>query len=113
MSFLDKVFGRPLASWEYKKEELTVSTGVPSLGLDALSSTAYGPEAALMILLPLGAVGMQYFHIITLAVVATLVILYLSYMQTIGAYPNGGGAYIVASDNLGNAPGFGRRSLYC
>lgn len=105
MSFLDTILGRPLAIGERKKQTLTVMTGVPALGLDALASTAYGPEAALMILLPLGIVGLHYFFIISIAIVATLVILYLSYLQTIAAYPKGGGAYIVASENLGKHMG--------
>jgi amino acid transporter len=101
MSLRDIIFGRPLASSEEKKEELSVFSGVPVLGLDALASTAYGPEAALVILLPLGAHGLRYFPVIVLAVVTVLTGLYLPYRQTAAAYPNGGGAYIVAKDNLG------------
>ena len=101
MSLLDKILGRPLASWEGAKQKLSVITGVPVLGLDALASTGYGPEAALTILLPLGVMGLSYFPIIILAIIVTLGSLYLSYRQTIAAYPNGGGAYIVAKDNLG------------
>jgi len=105
MSLLNKILGRPLTSNAYKKQELSIMTGVPALGLDALASTAYGPEAALMILLPLGAIGLHYFFVIMLAIVATLITLYLSYQQTTAAYPNGGGAYIVAGDNLGKRIG--------
>ena len=101
VSLLDKILGRPLKSSEAKKEELTVVTGVPVLGLDALASTAYGPEAALTILVPLGTVGLRYMPMITLAILALLVTLYLSYRQTAAAYPDGGGAYIVAKENLG------------
>jgi amino acid transporter len=101
MSLLDKILGRPLASSEEAKEALSVATGVPVLGLDALASTAYGPEAALTILVPLGVLGLRYLPIIILAIVVKLATLYLSYRQTIAAYPNGGGAYIVAKDNLG------------
>ncbi len=105
MSLLDKILGRPLASWEGEGEKLGVTTGVPVLGLDALASTGYGPEAALTILLPLGVMGLKYFPIIILIIVLNLATLYLSYRQTIAAYPGGGGAYIVASDNLGTLPG--------
>lgn len=101
MSFINKILGRPIASGASKKESLSIMTAIPALGLDALSSTAYGPEAALAILLPLGIVGLHYFFFISCGVVATLLFLYFSYRQTIAAYPNGGGAYIVASDNLG------------
>src|SRR5437764_12827708 len=100
-SLLDKILGRPLKSSEAKKEELTVATGVPVLGLDALASTAYGPEAALTILVSLGTIGLHYMPMITLGILALLVTLYLSYRQTAAAYPGGGGAYIVAKDNLG------------
>ena len=101
MSLLDKLFGRPLASSEAQKEKINAWTGVPVLGLDALASTGYGPEAGLTILLPLGLLGLQYFPIILLVIVMKLLTLYLSYRQTIAAYPGGGGAYTVASDNLG------------
>src|SRR5438034_287184 len=103
-SLLDKILGRPLKSSERKKEELTVATGVPVLGLDALASTAYGPEAALTILMPLGVAGLRYMPMIMLAILALLATLYFSYRQTAAAYPSGGGAYIVAKDNLGCDP---------
>ncbi len=101
MSLLGKILGRRLASWEGENQRLSLLTGVPVLGLDALASTGYGPEAALTILLPLGVMGLSYFPIIILAIVFNLSTLYLSYRQTIAAYPDGGGAYIVAKDNLG------------
>ncbi len=101
MSLLGKILGRRLASWEGENQRLSLLTGVPVLGLDALASTGYGPEAALTILLPLGVMGLSYFPIIIIAIVFNLSTLYLSYRQTIAAYPNGGGAYIVAKDNLG------------
>ena len=101
MSLIDKIFGRPLRSSEISKEQLTWSTGVTVLGLDALSSTAYGPEAALTILVPLGALGLRYLPFINLALIVLLGLLFFSYRQTIAAYPNGGGAYIVAKENLG------------
>lgn len=100
-SWLSLLLGRPLKSSESGKEELSIATGVPVLGLDALASTGYGPEAALAILLPLGVAGLRYLPFIMLAVVAQLTMLYMSYRQTIAAYPDGGGAYIVAKDNLG------------
>jgi amino acid transporter len=104
MSLQDVILGKPLASSEETKEELTVVTGVPVLGLDALASTGYGPEAALIVLLPLGLAGFRYYPIIVIAIVIKLFILYLSYQQTAEAYPDGGGAYIVVKDNLGTHP---------
>ena len=105
MSLLDKIFGRMLASKEAIKQKITAAMGVPLLGLDSLASTGYGPEAALAILLPLGVGGLYYFPLVMLGVVCLLIILYLSYRQTIAAYPNGGGAYIVAGENLGKHAG--------
>src|SRR5579885_1763298 len=102
MSLLDKILGKPLASSEEKKEELGVLTGVPVLGLDALASTGYGPEAALTALLPLGAAGLKFFFPIVGAIVILLSLLYLSYRQTAEAYPSGGGAYNVVRDNFGH-----------
>jgi len=74
---------------------------VPVLGLDALASVAYGPEAALTILVPAGLVGLRFMPLITVSILILLTILYVSYRQTIAAYPNGGGAYVVAKENLG------------
>ena len=105
MSLLDKLLGRPLKSSETKKEELGVATGVPVLGLDALASTAYGPEAALTILVPLGMTGLHYMPMVTIGILALLATVYMSYRQTAAAYPGGGGAYIVAKDNLGMGAG--------
>lgn len=101
MGFVDLLFGRPLASSEDQGERITPSQGVPTFGLDALSSAAYGPEAALTILLPLGLAGARYVAPLTAAVIALLLIVYFSYRQTIAAYPGGGGSYTVAKENLG------------
>lgn len=98
---VDKLLGQPLASSEEGEQKIGVFAGVPSLGLDGLSSAAYGPEAALTILLPLGVIGLAYIGPITLVILALLTILYFSYRQTIAAYPNGGGSYTVAHENLG------------
>src|SRR2546429_2292168 len=105
MSLLDKILGPPLKSSEAAKEELSVIMGVPVLGLDALSSAAYGPEAALTVLAVAGAAGLHYLPIITGIILVLLGMLYVSYRQTIAAYPNGGGAYIVARENLGTSAG--------
>jgi amino acid transporter len=105
MKLINTLLGRPLSSSAVKKARLTVLTGVPALGLDAFASTGYGPEAALMMLLPLGFAGLHYFPVISMLIVIQLLILYLSYQQTTAAYPRGGGAYIVASRNLGKPAG--------
>ena len=75
--------------------------GIPIFGLDALSSAAYGPEAALSLLIPLGLAGVHYIIPISVAIITLLVIVYFSNRQTIAAYPNGGGSYTVARANLG------------
>jgi len=105
MGFIDVLFGRPLASSEDQGQRISPEQGIPTFGLDALSSAAYGPEAALTILLPLGLMGVRYIVPLTAAVIALLVIVYFSYRQTIAAYPMGGGSYTVAKENLGNGAG--------
>jgi amino acid transporter len=101
MSLIDTILGRPLASNEAGEQRIGPAAGVPTFGLDALSSAAYGPEAALTVLLPLGAAGLTFILPITVAIVILLGIVYVSYRQTIAAYPNGGGSYTVARENLG------------
>jgi amino acid transporter len=101
MSVVDFLFGRRLASDEQSGQKIGVFAGLPALGLDGLSSSAYGPEAALAILLPLGAVGLNYILPITGIILALLAMLYVSYRQTIAAYPVNGGSYTVAKENLG------------
>jgi amino acid transporter len=101
VTILDALLGKPLASSEEAEQKIGVAAGVPVLGLDGLSSSAYGPEAALTILLPLGAGSLASIGPITAVILALLVLLYLSYRQTIAAYPGGGGSYTVAKENLG------------
>jgi amino acid transporter len=101
MTLRDLLLGRPLASHEAEGQRIGVAAGVPLLGLDALSSAAYGPEAAMTLLLPLGALGIGYILPISTIIIVILLIVYLSYLQTIGAYPTGGGSFTVARRNLG------------
>jgi amino acid transporter len=105
MSIGDYLFGKPLATSEERAEHIGVAAGIPVFGLDALTSAAYGPEAAMTLLIPLGLAGRNYILPIIVAIVALLVIVYFSYRQTIDAYPNGGGSYTVASENLGHRMG--------
>ena len=102
---INLIFGRALASDEKDQVKIGAVSAVPAMGLDALGSASYGPEAALTILLPLGAIGLTYLWPITLVIVGLLTILYLSYRQTIAAYPINGGSYTVATENLGIWPG--------
>ncbi len=99
------LFGRPLATSEERAEHIGPIAGIPIFGLDALSSAAYGPEAALTLLIPLGLLGVRYIVPVSGAIVVLLAIVYFSYRQTIDAYPQGGGSYTVASQNLGEGAG--------
>ena len=105
MNLADLIFGRPLALEDEKSERIGPGRGIPIFGLDALSSAAYGPEAALTLLIPLGMAGVVYIWPISISIVILLGIVYFSYCQTIDAYPQGGGSYTVASENLGVWPG--------
>jgi amino acid transporter len=105
MSLSDLLIGKPLRSSDERAEQIGPITGVPIFGLDALSSAGYGPEAALTLLISLGAVGLHYVLPITGAIIVLLTIVYFSYLQTIAAYPNGGGSYTVARENLGVSAG--------
>jgi amino acid transporter len=102
---LNFLFGRPLATSEERAEHIGPIAGIPIFGLDALSSAAYGPEAALTLLIPLGLLGVHYIVPVSIAIVILLTIVYFSYRQTIDAYPQGGGSYTVASQNLGEGAG--------
>jgi amino acid transporter len=104
-SILNILFGRPLSSEEDEGERIGSAAGVPVFGLDALSSAAYGPEAALTVLIPLGLAGIAYILPISLTIIVLLSIVYFSYRQTIAAYPTGGGSYTVATQNLGARAG--------
>jgi amino acid transporter len=95
------LLGRPIANRESRAREIGVLEGVPAMGLDGLSSSAYGPEAALTVLAVAGAAGLSAILPIMLAILVLLGILFVSYWQTVEAYPKSGGAYTVAKENLG------------
>lgn len=105
MSLLDFLFGPPLRSDADREERVSPARGIPIFGLDALSSAAYGPEAALTLLIPLGVAGIAWILPISISIVVLLGIVYFSYRQTIEAYPGGGGSYTVATENLGDGAG--------
>ena len=105
MSLTDSLIGKPLATSDERAEHIGVSAGIPIFGLDALTSAAYGPEAAMALLIPLGLYGVHFIVPIISAILILLVIVFFSYRQTIAAYPNGGGSYTVASENLGAGAG--------
>lgn len=105
MDIADLLLGKPLATEDEKAERIGPAKGIPIFGLDALSSAAYGPEAALTLLIPLGMMGARYILPIIGAILVLLAIVYFSYRQTMQAYPYGGGSYTVASENLGDGAG--------
>jgi amino acid transporter len=104
MSLTDSIIGKPLATSAEHTERIGIAAGIPIFGLDALTSAAYGPEAAMTLLIPLGLAGLNYIVPIITAILVLLGIVYFSYLQTIAAYPNGGGSYTVARENLGTGP---------
>jgi amino acid transporter len=104
--FKHVLIGKPLQNEEIHGQKYTVFLGLPILSSDAISSVAYASEEILIVLIPaIGVLAYRELGFISAAIIALLLILTFSYRQTIHAYPNGGGSYIVASDNLGVIPG--------
>jgi amino acid transporter len=101
LKFLDLLLGRRLANRELGEKRIGAFEGVPTMGLDGLGSSSYGPEAALAVLAVAGSASLGYLGWVMAPIVALLLILFLSYWQTVRAYPTNGGAYIVARENLG------------
>ena len=99
------LIGVPIASAQAEGERLTKFKALAVLSSDAISSVAYATEAILIGLVAAGSGNLGFTLLISLAIVALLCIVAWSYRQTIPAYPNGGGSYIVAKDNLGTLPG--------
>jgi len=97
--------GRPLATERLEHERLNKKTALAVLSSDAISSVAYATEQILFVLAVLGTAALSYVVPISLTIVCLLALVGLSYRQTIFAYPNGGGSYTVASENLGMMPG--------
>ncbi|HYB44490.1 MAG TPA: APC family permease [Candidatus Methylomirabilis sp.] len=105
ISALKKVFvGAPLATAQARHERLSRASALAVFSSDALSSVAYATEEILLVLVLAGTVGLSYSIPIGLAIAVLIVVVVSSYRQTILAYPQGGGAYIVAKDNLGAVP---------
>jgi amino acid transporter len=112
MSLTTLLLGRRLANREAVGRKISAFEGVPAMGLDGLGSASYGPEAMLTMLAAAGAAGLHAVQPITWAITALLLILSLSYWQTIAAYPSNGGCYTVARENLGeNAALLGAAAL--
>jgi len=99
------LLGRRLANREAEGRKIGAFEGLPAMGLDGLGSASYGPEAMLAVLAVAGAAGLRAVQPITWIILLLLTILFLSYWQTIAAYPNNGGCYAVARENLGEDAG--------
>jgi len=98
------LIGRPLATADAPHQTIGKAIGLAVFASDALSSTAYATQEILVILAAAGTMAFGYVFPISIAIVILLAIVSLSYEQTIHAYPDGGGAYIVSRDNLGEFP---------
>jgi amino acid transporter len=98
------LIGRPLQTADAPLQTIGKAVGLAVFASDALSSTAYATQEILVILAAAGTVAFGYVFPISIAIVILLAIVAISYEQTIHAYPDGGGAYIVARDNLGEFP---------
>jgi hypothetical protein len=101
MNIVDLIVGKPPKTSDERAEQIGPAEGIPIFGLDALSSAAYGPGAALSLLIPLGVLGVRYILLVSLAIIILLLIVFSSYLQTIATYPTVGGSYTVARSNLG------------
>ncbi|MGD0153045.1 MAG: APC family permease [Thermacetogeniaceae bacterium] len=100
------ILGESLPSAKLGEQKFNVFWGMPLLSSDAISSVAYAVDEMLYILMPaIGAASFVFMPRIAAVIIGLLFILTFSYRQTVAAYPNGGGSYIVASDNLGHLPG--------
>jgi amino acid transporter len=98
------LIGRPLQTADAPHQTIGKAIGLAVFASDALSSTAYATQEILGVLVAVGTLAYGYVFPISLAIVGLLAIVVISYEQTIHAYPGGGGAYIVARDNLGELP---------
>ena len=103
-SFGSWLIGRPLQTADAPHQTIGKAIGLAVFAADALSSTAYATQESLGVLAAAGAIALGYVFPVSLAIVALLAVVTISYEQTIHAYPGGGGAYIVARDNLGELP---------
>ena len=98
------LIGRPLSTADAPHQTIGKAIGLAVFASDALSSTAYATQEILGVIAAAGTIAYGYLFPISLAIITLLAIVTISYEQTIHAYPGGGGAYIVARDNLGELP---------
>jgi amino acid transporter len=105
MSIRQLILGSPLPTTEHAHQRLSKVQALAVFSSDALSSVAYATEEILLVLITAGMAALELSLPIALVITGLLVIVAASYYQTIHGYPSGGGAYIVAHENLGVWPG--------
>jgi amino acid transporter len=98
------MIGRPLQTADSPHETIGKLVGLAVFAADALSSTAYATQEILVILAAAGMSALGYAFPVSIAIVVLMVIVVISYEQTVQAYPTGGGSYVVARENLGDLP---------
>ncbi|MBV7272504.1 APC family permease [Clostridium sp. PL3] len=104
--FLNAIIGEPLPNEKTSHEKYNVPFGLAVMASDAISSVAYAAEEILTFLIPvIGLMSYIWLGWISLMIIGLLFILTISYIQIIRAYPQGGGAYVVAKENIGVKPG--------
>nr|DAD54297.1 TPA_exp: hypothetical protein CAETHG_RS00785 [Clostridium autoethanogenum DSM 10061] len=104
--FVDVLIGKPLPNEQTSHEKYNILFGLAIMASDAISSVAYAAEEILVVLIGvLGLTAYNWLGWVSLMIIGLLFILTISYVQIIRAYPQGGGAYIVAKENLGIRPG--------
>ncbi len=100
------LIGKPLKNTALKGEKMGILWGLPVLSSDAISSVAYAGQEMLIVLIPaVGLAAYMQMSVLSWSIIGLLTVLMLSYRQTIDSYPNGGGAFVVAKENLGEIPG--------
>lgn len=103
--FLDVLLGEPLANEQGSHEKYNIPFGLAIMASDAVSSVAYAAQEILFVLIVLGAMAYQWLTWTSFMIIGLLIILTISYIQIIRAYPQGGGAYKVAKENISDKAG--------
>ena len=104
--FKRRLVGQPLATEDEQHQRLGIPTALAVFASDAISSTAYASQEILIVLIPVAGLSIALNQLIPISIIVMvlLVLVITSYRQTIFAYPNGGGSYVVARENLGETP---------
>ena len=109
-NFFDLLIGKPLSNEQCSHEKYNIPFGLAIMASDAISSVAYAAQEILFVLIVLGSLAYKWLTITSFMIIGLLIILTISYIQIIRAYPQGGGAYKVASENIGIKSGLAAAS---